>query len=190
MAGQHAHDTPGLVEFLRRYSPFGSGGNLLIYDRQLRVMAVEKTSHNYFEAFTPDANGHSHISGMVCRDPGSPQARYVTACREEYRRLYNLPADGPDAMFWQQCDALEKKLVTSLAALGRSPKFEDVARLFVTPWPDGLRKAGTKFHPDQGLVGYTLCTKATLLDERRYFRWQLSADGRTFSQEPEICRYA
>lgn len=189
MAGQYAHDTHELVEFLRRYTPFWGGGNLLIYDRQMQCMAIEKTSHNYFETFAPDHNGHTHISGMVCRDVSSPQARYVAKRREEYRKLYNLSDDGPDVRFWNTSLEMDKMLVSGLAELGKCPKFDDVVTLFTTPWPNGLRKAALKLHPEQGLTDYTLYTQATLLGEGRQFRWQLSADGKEFESKPQICKY-
>jgi hypothetical protein len=189
MAGQHAHDAQGLADFLRRYSPFWGGGNLLVYDRGMSCLAIEKTSHNHFAAYLSDADGHNHISGMTCRDTESAQARYVAARRQEYLRIYDLSDDGPDARFWRHADELEARLGAALASLGKRPRFEDVVELFLRPWPDGLRETGVKMHPDQGVIGYTHYTRATLLAERSHFHWQLSADGRSFDQKPQICRY-
>jgi len=190
MAGQHAHDTPGVVEFLRRYSPFWGGCNLLIFDRKLRAMAVEKCSHNFFEAFPPTSDGWCHVSGMACRDPNSPQARYQRAKRQQYRKLYSLPEDGIDKTFWQFCDAGEQMMVEGLSRLGEHPKVADVTRLFWTPYPGGLCKGGYRFHPDQPVTEYTMLTYATLFEKRRYWRWQRGQDPTVWPEQPEACQFA
>jgi hypothetical protein len=184
-----ADDTPGAVAFLKRYAPFWSGANLLLFDRQCRSAAIEKCSRNFFECFSPNAHGHSHISGMTCRDPNSPQGRYQQAQRDRYRRLFGLPDDGPDDRFWAACRGMEKMLADALERLGPKPKAEDVMRLFTTTYPIGLNKAGLKLHPRQGLIGYTLITHAVLLRQRRVYRWQRSRDGRSWPTKPEICQY-
>jgi len=186
----HAGDSPGVVEFLRRYSPFWSGANLVVADHQGRTVAIEKCSRGHFETFGPDPEcGFTHISGMVCRDPASPQGRYQQAKRAEYRRLFNLPDDGPDAEFWGRCDAAERRLVDGLRRLGPKPRAEDVIRLFWTPYPNGLCKDGRRFHADAGHTEYTLITHAVLIDRRQVRRWQRSQDCQTWPEQPEICQY-
>jgi hypothetical protein len=189
MAGQHCGNTEEIVEFLRRYSPFWGGSNLLVYDQQYRTVAIEKCSHNFFETFGPNAQGACHVSGMACRDPQSPQARYQRRKRAEYRELYNLAADGVDATFWEFSDEGERMLAEGIAQLGPCPKVQDICELFVTPYPNGLCKGGYRFHPDQGVTEYTLLTYATLLEERRYLRWQRSLDGAYWPEQPEVCCY-
>jgi hypothetical protein len=76
-----------------------------------------------------------------------------------------------------------------LEDLGPEAKFADVVKLFTTEWPNGLNKAGLKVHPKQGLVGYTLITHASLPDERKFFRWQRSEDGKHWPAEPEVFQY-
>jgi hypothetical protein len=189
MASEHAHDTPGVVDFFRRYSPFAGGFNLLVYDRQLRMAAIEKTSHNHCEVFPPEADRWAHISGMVCRDPASPQGRYQTACREEYLRLYRLPVDGPDAKFWEFCDKGERRLVEGVRQLGARPKVKDLIEHFRTPYPGGLCKGGYRFHKDQAVTEYTLWTYAHLIAERKYLRWQRGEDVSVWPDEPEMCEF-
>jgi hypothetical protein len=189
LASELAHDTPGVVEFFRRYSPFFASANLLVYDRQLRMAAIEKTSHNHCEVFPPEDGSWAHISGMVCRDPASPQSRYQQACREEYRRLYALPADGPDATFWECSSELDRRLVEGVRRLGNRPKVKDLIELFWAPYPDGLCKGGHRFHKDQGGTVYTLWTYAHLIAERKYLRWQRGADVTVWPREPEVCRF-
>jgi hypothetical protein len=189
MASEHAHDTPGVVDFVRRYSPFFGGGNLLVYDRQLRLAAIEKSSHNHCEVFPPEDGRWAHISGMVCRDPASPHGRYQTACREAYLRLYGLPADGPDAAFWMFCDEGERMLVDGVRQLGNRPKVNDIIELFRTPYPGGLCKGGHRFHKDQAVTEYTLWTYAHLIAERKYLRWQRGEDLSVWPADPETCEF-
>lgn len=191
MALEHAHDTPGFVDFLRRYSPFYGGANLLVCDQQFRVVAIEKCSHNHLEVFPPAAGAFSHISGMVCRDPDSPQGRYQRQQRDAYCRLYSLPADGPDHAFWTRCVEMEHRLVSRLRELGPRPKATDVMKLFITPDAEGgLRKDAHKAHPDQGVAESTLVTVATLFDKRRSYRWQRGRDGVSWPARPEVCRFS
>jgi hypothetical protein len=186
----HADDTPSAVDFLRRYAPFWGGSNLMVLDKQFRCLCIEKCSRNRFEVFGPDPDhGFSHVSGMVCRDPSSPQGRYQHAKRDEYLKLFDLPQDGPDSGYWALSREFERILVRGLRSLGRCPKIEDVFRLFHRPFPEGLNKTGERYHPDQGLVGYTLASYATLFDQRQHCRWQRSQDGRTWPDRPEICHY-
>ena len=63
-----------------------------------------------------------------------------------------------------------------MRTLGDHAKLDDVTGLFTGAWPQGLNKAGLKVHPEQGLVGYTLVTHASLLDERTDFTRQLRVD--------------
>ena len=187
MCGQHAGTTREVVEFFRRYSPFFGGGNMLVYDRRYDSAAIEKTSRNHFQAYDA-ADGHSHISGMACRDPQSPQAQYVRARRAEYRRLYHLPDDGSDQIFWDRCDAQERKLADALAAGAPRFKVENLLRLFRTPWPEGLCKTGVKLHPDQELGEYTQIVYALFFERRQYLRYQLT-EHKVLQRDPEICQF-
>ncbi|MBI2193839.1 MAG: hypothetical protein HYU36_17825 [Planctomycetes bacterium] len=186
MVGHYANDVPSVVDFLRRYSPFWGGSNNLVYDKKRRSVAIEKCSFNGIEVYEPGPDGQSHISGMACRDPKSSLGRYQTAKRDRYRALFKLPEDGPDSCFWKACDRAEQKLSSTLKRLGRRPRVEEVTRLFVTPWPDGLCKCGSKFHPNQGYLEYTLITIAHLLDRRRSLRWQRNDDDLGWPSEPEV----
>ncbi len=185
----YADDVPGGVEFLTRYSPFHGGYNTVLHDGNKRTVAIEKCSRNFIEVFPPDpVGGFTHCSGMVCRDPQSPQGRYQRAKREAYRRRFGLPADGPDAVFWDACDRAERMLVERIRALGPFPRAMDVFRLFLTPWPDGLNKTGAKFHPEQVHPEYTWWTHGTLLDEKAYYRWERDEQFR-MPDQPLVFRY-
>lgn len=189
MASEHAHDTPAVVDFLRRYSAFWGASNLLVYDHKYRMAAIEKCSRNHFETYPPTLEKWGHISGMVCRDGGSPLGRYQRERRTEYRRLYGLPEDGVDETFWKFCDAGERMLVEGIRKLGRRPKVKDVMDLFWTPYPDGLCKGGYRFHPDQGDTEYTLVTYAVALEQGIYYRWQRGRDLAVWPKQPEVCRF-
>jgi len=185
----YAADVPGVVEFLTRYSPFHGGYNTVLHDKNGRAAAVEKASHNFIEVFPPDpVGGFTHCSGMVCRDPQSPQGRYQRTKREEYRRRFNLPADGPDQVFWDACDRAERMLVERIRALGPVPRSEDVFRLFTTTWPNGLNKDGTKLHPEQVHEEYTWITYGTLIDEKIYYRWERDERFR-LPEQPLVFQY-
>ena len=175
MYRQYADDVPSAVEFLTRYAPFWGRSNILLHDRQQRSVAIEKCSYNFIEVFQPGPDGRSHISGMTCRDPHSPQGRYQQAQREKYLKLFGQPLDGPDMAFWNMCGQFERKLAAGLTALGPQAKLDDLIRLFTSSWPAGLRKDGVRIHPQQGLIGYTLISYVTLLDEGKLLRWQRSA---------------
>jgi hypothetical protein len=190
MASQHAHDTPGVVDFFRRYSPFCGGGNFLVYDRKLRMAAIEKTSHNHCEVFPPEDGRWGHVSGMVCRDPASPQGRHQKACRDEYRQLYGLSDDNSsDAAFWAFCDAGERMLVERVRNLGAHPSVKEIVELFRTPYPAGLCKGGYRFHKAQPCTEYTLWTYAHVFGENTYLRWQRGEDLSPSPEEPEVCRF-
>jgi hypothetical protein len=190
MFRHYADDVPSSVEFLTRYSKFWSAGNLLLYDRKNRSVAIEKCSYNHMEVFYPGPDGISHISGMTCRDPKSPQGRYQRAQRLKYIQLFSQPENGPDMAFWSCCEQFEQKLSKGLRAMDRPAKLDSVVKLFTGTWPEGLKKEGLREHPDQGLVGYTLITHLNLIDRKRLMRWQRSAppEGR-FPEEPEIFDY-
>jgi hypothetical protein len=189
MCRQYANDVPGAVQFLKQYCYFYGGANFVLHDRQKRSVAVEKCSHNFIEVFPPDpACGFTHCSGMVCRDPKSPQGRYQREKREQYRKLFKLPADGPDQVFWDACDRAERMLADGLRAMGPKPRCDDIIRLLTTPWPNGLNKCGKKLHPQQSVLEYTLVIHGALLDERVYYRWERDEQLR-FPEKPEIYRY-
>jgi len=174
MLHTYADDVPSAVEFLTRYRYFWGRANLLLFDRTGRSVAIEKCSFNFIEVFEPGPDGISHISGMTCRNPDSPQGRYQQHQREKYLRLYGQPLDGPDMAFWTVCRRFEEKLASGLAALAHHPTLDGLVRLFTRPWPEGLRKDGLRIHPQQGLIGYTLMSYVSLLDEGRLLRWQRS----------------
>ena len=190
MLGHYADDVPGAVEFLARYRPFWGRCNFLVADRQRRSAAIEKCSFKYMDVFAPGPDGRSHISGMTCRDAQTEQGRHQHAMRQEYLRLFGLPQDGPDMAFWNAARKFEDKLAAGLRLLGPRPKCDEVLRLFLARYPDGLNKWGLKPHPDSGLVGYTLQTHLLLIDERVYYRWQRSQDGTRYPAAPEVYRDA
>lgn len=188
----YADDTFSAVEFFKKYSYFWSGANILIYDKNYNSIAIEKCSRNFFETFQPDEKSKfTHISGMVCRDKNSPQERYQKEKRDLYRKLFNLPDDGPDALFWNVCDRLETMLREGIKQMGERPLAQDVIKLFTYPYPSGLRKDGLKLHPQQGLTGYTLTSFCVFLEKNLYYRWQRRSldEGGTWQEEPEICKY-
>ncbi|MCX7705188.1 MAG: hypothetical protein N2115_02880 [bacterium] len=192
MVYHYASDTLSALEFLKKYSLFWGGANILIYDRKYNSVAIEKCSRNYFEAFRQDEKVHfTHISGLVCRNPESPQAKYQRKQRLLYRKFFNLPDDGPDALFWDTCNNLETILREKLRNLGKKPAARDIIKLFITPYPEGLRKDGLRLHPNQGLTGYTLITNCFFLSKKLYYRWQRRsyADGGMWQENPEICQY-
>ncbi|MCX5658770.1 MAG: hypothetical protein NTW19_03500 [Planctomycetota bacterium] len=189
MLRHHANDVPSAVQFLTRYRKFWGGSNLLLHDKQKRSAAVEKCSYSHIEVFHPGPDGRSHISGMTCRDANSPQGKFQASQRRKYVDLFKLPLDGPDMTFWAGCAKFEAKLSAGLAALGPRPRWDDLLKLFITRWPEGLNKYGLRLHPNQGLVGYTLIIHASLITERKSLRWQRSEDGKTFDAQPQECSY-
>ena len=189
MVVHYADDVPAAVEFLTRYCQFWGRCNTIVFDRKRQSCAIEKCSYKYMDVFWPGPDGQSHVSGMTCRDLNTTQGRHQCAMRTGYLKLFALPEDGPDAAFWAATRNFEEKLAGGLETLGARPRFEDLLRLFVTPWPDGLNKEGLKAHPDAGLVGYTLQTHVSLISEGTYMRWQRSKDGKSWPQEPEVRHY-
>ncbi len=190
MLHAYAEDVPSAVEFLDRYRYFWGRANLLLYDRKGRSVAIEKCSFNFFESFEPGPDGISHVSGMTCRNPDSPQGRYQRAQREKYLRLHRQPLDGPDMAFWNACRQFEEKLAAGLATLALRPTLDGLLQLFLRPWPEGLRKDGLRVHPRQGLIGYTLMSYVSLLDEGRLLRWQRSAPpDLVWPDAPEVFHY-
>lgn len=185
MVFHYADDTPGAVEFLTRYCPFWSGQNVVIEDDQKRSVAIEKCSANFIEVFEPGPTGRSHCSGMATRDPNSPQGKYQRAKRQQFLERFDLPVDGSDASFWAACDKAEQMLADCVANLGEPASFDKLVTTFTTAWPDGLRKTGALFHPDQALPEYTLYAHLTLHDERKYMRWQCNEDLE-FQAEPDV----
>jgi len=189
MYGHFCDDLDGAVQFLTRYGQFFSGGNFIIHDRHGRSVAVEKCSRRYIEVFQPDDRGRSHVSGMVCRDPDSPQGRHLRAMRDEYIRLSGRRWDAGetyDVAFWDACDLAERILADFLANPARIT-IDMLLDLFTTPFPRGLRKDGAKFHPQQGYLEYTLITYLALLEERRVIRFQCDdLPSLSWPEEPEV----
>ena len=188
MLPHYASDVPGAIQFLTRYCPFWGRCNVLLFDQRQRSAAIEKCSFKYIDVFHPGPDGRSHISGMTCRDPNTVQGQHQRNMRERYLKSFGLPLDGPDMCFWNACRTFEDKLAQGLRDLGPSPRYEDLLRLFLTRYPDGLNKWGLKAHPDAGLVGYTLQTHVHLIREQTYLRWQRSEDGKTYPSDPEVYR--
>lgn len=185
----HANDVPAGIDFLKRYCKFHGGCNFVLHDDQRRSVAVEKCSRNFVEFYPPDPqSGFTHVSGMVCRNPNSPLGRYQKAKRDQYRRLFHLPDNGCDAVFWDACDRADRLLADTVRAMGPTPRRDDVLKLLTTPWPDGLCKTGAKLHPDQAAGEYTFVVCASLLDERTYYRWQRD-ENLAFPATPEIRQY-
>jgi hypothetical protein len=190
MFRQYADDVPTAVAFLTRYSPFWGNCNILLHDSRKRSVAIEKCSYNYIEVFHPGPDGRSHISGMTCRDPQSPQGRYQSAQRQKYLRLFNRPADCSDNAFWDMCGLFERKLAAFLREEPRPAQLEGVIRLFTTPWPQGLNKTGQRIHPEQKLFAYTLISYVILLDERKLLRWQRGlAPEVKYPAKPEVFEF-
>lgn len=185
MVRTHCNDVPAAVDFFTRYSKFWSGGNYVVRDKQKRSVAIEKASRNFIEVFPPDPTGGSHVSGMVCRDPQSPQGRYVTAKRQQFLDKFKVPKDCLENAFWGACDRAEQKLAGVLNKPGRRT-VEEILTLFTTPWPEGLNKTGMAMHPSQTAnFEYTLVTLARLLDEAKTYRWQRDQRCR-YPANPEI----
>jgi hypothetical protein len=185
----YCDDIDGAVEFLTRYSQFWCGGNFLIHDWKGNSVAIEKASSNFIEVFRPGPDGRSHISGMTCRDPNSPQGKYQREKRLEYIKRFDMGEDCSDMRFWATCAKFEAKLSVGLDAMGETAKWEDVVKLFVNEWPDGLNKAGLRIHPDQGLIGYTLMVSATLYDKKQHIAWQREPDTTKFNFEPQVVQF-
>ncbi len=173
MCAVFCDDVPGAVSFLARYRPFWGGQNIVLHDAQKRSVAIEKTSYNFIEVFEPDATGRSWCSGMACRDAHSPQGRYQAAQRQTYLDRFNLPADGPDAAFWAACNVTERMLSDVMRNPATIP-VDDVLRLFVTPYPDGLCKDNWHYHPQQPHMEWTLVTCASVgtADRQTSYTWQ------------------
>lgn len=190
MVAEHAATTPEVVAFLERYAPFWGAENILVVDKQFRVMAIEKTSRNFFEPYAPDAKGRCYVSGMSCRDYTTPQGKHVQNKRNEYCHLFGLPDDVVDRAFWKLCDDLEAMLKNGLAGMPAKVKASEVCALFATPYPNGLAYDNYFCHPDQAFGANTVVTYATAPEAGRYYRWQRSADGTTWPREAEVCRFS
>lgn len=188
MLGQYTDEVPGAIEFLTRYGQFWGRCNLLLADAQRRSAAIEKCAFKYLEVFLPGPDGRSHVSGMTCRNPESVIGKHQQAMRLEYLRRFGLPEDGPDMAFWNACKVFEDKLSAGLRDLPPVPTFDEVTRLFLSRYPEGLNKWGLRPHPDSGLVGFTLQTHVILLEEGTYYRWQRSEDGKVYPSAPEVYR--
>jgi len=187
MLPHYAGDVPGGVEFLTRYSSFWGRANLLLHDEQKRSAAIEKTSFNFIEVPDPLPNGCNYISGMVCRRPDSPQGQYVAAKRRQALQLFNKPDDCSDAAYWSSAFVYEEKLAGFLNRPS-TPSVDETIDFFTTPAPDGLNKWGSKFHPEQPVLQYTLLTEAALLDRTQYLRWQRDESG-VYPAEPEVYQF-
>jgi len=144
---------------------------------------------NFFELFAPDANGRCYASGMACRDYATPQGWHVAEKRNEYCRIFGLPDDVMDRIFWGMCDDLEAMLARELAAMPTHVPAAEVYALFATPYPHGLCLDNYKVHPSQSFGSNTVTTYATELTAGRFHRWQRSADGLSWPDEAETCRY-
>jgi len=185
MCKVYCNDVPSAVEFLRRYTSFWGRQNVVLHDRQKRSVAIEKCSFNHMEVFEPGPNGESHISGMVCRDPDSPQGRHQQEKRMQYVRQFGLPEDGSDMVFWARCFDAEVKLADALNKPGPL-KSAELIELFTTPYSQGgLNKDGVKTHPDQPVAEYTHVTRIAFIDERLFLRYQRNDDGSVYDAEPE-----
>ncbi len=179
-------DTPGAVEFLTKYRDFWGGCNVLIYDRDQRAAAIEKSSYSQLAVFQQNSAGAVHISGMVCRDPESEQAQHLSAMRQQYLTRFGLSRDGPDHTFWQACDQAEGMLSEALNPYTDSQPInaEKIWQLFRTPWPKGLSKEGDRLHPNQTVEEYTLTTYAICWEKKHMRRVQRDPQtGRMPSEE-------
>lgn len=175
---------PEAVDFLTRYRLFWGGANCVLHDRERRSVAIEKCAFTQMQVHHPGPDGISYCSGMVCRDPDSAIARHMQSKRQQYLRLMRLENDPVSPLYWETCDAFERKLAEFL----RTPAALDAQALttfFVDPWPDGLCKKGARVHPDQTVSQYTLATRVIEIDRGRFLRWQCDADGR-YPERPEV----
>ncbi len=192
MLQAYCDDVPGAVQFLTRYRFFWGWSNIVLRDAQKRSVAIEKCSFNFLEVYPPDETGRSWVSGMVCRDPNSPQGRYQAAKRRAHRARFGLSMEeGPDIAFWAACDRAERMLSDFLKEK-RTIGVEEIFRLFTTPFPEGLRKDGVQLHPQQSLREYTLQTVATVRrsDGETVFRWQRGPKpGLEWPERPEVARF-
>jgi hypothetical protein len=175
---------PEAVEFLTRYCSFFGRQNVLLFDGKNPAMAVEKCSYNFIQVNGPDKNGRNHISGMVCRDINSPIGAYQAERRKEYLRLFGLPDDGPDALYWAASGKAEGKLARFLSA--PSPlNAQGLVDYFITPRPEGLNKNGDRVHPDQVALDLTLATTVYFVTEKKALRWQREPADLAWPKEPE-----
>jgi hypothetical protein len=184
MLPHYADDVPGAVQFLTRYSSFWGSANNMFYDRQKRCAAIEKTSHNFIDVYGPDPCGGAHISGMVCRNPESAQAKYVAAKRREFLQKFNQPEDCPDNAYWDGATAFEQRL-GDFSNRPNCPTAAETIELFTAPTPRGFNKWGAKYHRDQGYLQYTLIVEVFLHDAHKIYRWQRDAFG-VFPVAPEV----
>jgi hypothetical protein len=109
--------------------------------------------------------------------------------RAEYLSLIGSQWDAResvDAAFWEACDLAERILADFLNQ-SDPITVEALLALFITPFPQGLRKDGAKFHPDQAHIEHTLITYLALLEKRQVMRYQC-ADPPTlrWPEEPEV----
>lgn len=185
MALAHCASVPEAVSFLTRYKPFWGRQNVVLHDQKGNAVAIEKSSFNHMETFEPDLNGRVWVSGMTARDPASPQGRHVRRMRQTYLDRFQLGPDGPDAAFWAGAERLHRMLTDFLAQPGPLG-VDDVFDLFLATFPRGLNKDGTKAHPEQANVQYTLVTHGTLLDKRRTYRYERCARSKRMPKAPEV----
>lgn len=182
-------DVPSAVQFLSRYSSFWGKANVVLYDAKKRSAMIEKCSFNHIQVYWPGANGRSHVSGMVCRDPQSPIGQHQQAKRDQYRKLFGVPDDGSDVAFWNASATAEGKLARLLAA--PALKADDVCEYFTRARANGgLNKSGDKVHPDQPQLEYTLLTTAQFNDQRKIVRWQRAESDLSWPAAPEVYQFS
>ncbi|MCM8785323.1 MAG: hypothetical protein NC899_03650 [Candidatus Omnitrophica bacterium] len=187
MVYRYASDIESCVDFLKKYSIFWGNRNIIIFDLKLNFCVIEKCSRNFIEIYYLDKQSYfGYISGMVCRNKNSPQAIYQKEKRLEYLKLFNFSDNSPDILFWELCEILEEKLKNGLISLGTKPSSNQVINLFISPYPDGLRKYNLEFND------WTLYTHCTFFEKKIYMRWQLKKlNGKKFewTERPETCKY-
>lgn len=185
-------DTPGAVALLARYHAFWGRTNIIVYDRQRRAVAIEKCGFGPMEVYEPNAKGAVHVSGMVCRDPDSPQGRHQAEMRRRYLDRFQRPANGADGAFWSACDRAERMLADALWPGPNASGPIDIDalwKLFHTPWPDGLCKEGRPLHPEQTVYEYTLSSYVIAWTQQRMVRRQRDPKSALMPTVDEVHRF-
>ncbi len=184
MVYKYAYDIGSCVDFLKKYSIFWGSCNIIIFDLKCNFCVIEKCSRNFIDIYPDNKSNFGYISGMVCRDKDSPQAKYQREKRIEYLKLFNFSNDALDVLFWELCEMLDKKLKEGIESLGNKPSSEEVINLFISPYPKGLRKFNLKQFND-----WTLYTQCTFFEKKILKRWQLikNRDSFEWTEKPEIC---
>lgn len=150
------------VEMLTRYNYFWGPGNLLIADRNHRVVMIEKSACRIGVRYSPD--GFGFVTAMTAEEPG------MNAFLAD-RRAASLPARGlsdpcTDTRYWAVQDERRALLNRLLDEARREPTVEAFRRMMQYRGADGIVcDNGDVLYPGDPPLEHTIKTHVVLLSE-------------------------